>query len=324
MASTSEWTGSSGHLYQFKELLQERAHFGRVCLATSEDEKFVLKDIPEAIFSNFNDLILPHLRDSPYIRLPCDSIPNQRVFVYKYLADDLLSLIRRSISMKARRQILKAALRGIAELHSRDVIHLGNFSDVKPDNIMVNYHQEGQDIRIESVQIIDLENAAYLPKGRCIKGMLPGNENWRSPEGHLKGELNKPTDMFSFGAVCIYAMLGRVIFGPDADFQKHEAAGALPEMVRLQRQISYFPNRESFNGLITHLGDDELSCQVLGMLWDDRVADYHSYEPFSSWKDVEDFLFQEVVAEMMQLDPARRISAQQALGHAWFRGFDID
>lgn len=54
---------------------------------------------------------------------------------------------------------------------------------------------------VEQVQIIDLENAAYLPKGRCIKGMLAGNDNWRSPEAHFKGELNKPTDIFSFGIV---------------------------------------------------------------------------------------------------------------------------
>ena len=66
---------------------------------------------------------------------------------------------------------------------------------------MVNCHQAGQKTIIEQVQITDLENAAYLPQGRCIKGMLAGNDNWRSPEGHFKGELNKPSDMFSFGAV---------------------------------------------------------------------------------------------------------------------------
>ncbi len=66
---------------------------------------------------------------------------------------------------------------------------------------MVNYRHVGQETIIEQVQITDLENAAYLPKGRCIKGMLAGNDNWRSPEAHFKGELNKPSDMFSFGAV---------------------------------------------------------------------------------------------------------------------------
>jgi serine/threonine protein kinase len=66
---------------------------------------------------------------------------------------------------------------------------------------MVECQHSGEDPFVEQVQIIDLENAAYLPKGRCIKGMLAGNENWRSPEAHFKGELSKPTDMFSFGIV---------------------------------------------------------------------------------------------------------------------------
>lgn len=67
---------------------------------------------------------------------------------------------------------------------------------------MVNYCNTGLETTIiEQVQIIDLENAAYLPKGRCIKGMLAGNDSWRSPEGHFKGELNKPSDIFSFAAV---------------------------------------------------------------------------------------------------------------------------
>jgi serine/threonine protein kinase len=74
-------------------------------------------------------------------------------------------------------------------------------SDVKPDNVMVDFSDSGSEFVIENVQLSDLENAAYLPKGRCIKGMLPGNDNWRSPEGHLRGELNKPTDIFSFGAM---------------------------------------------------------------------------------------------------------------------------
>jgi serine/threonine protein kinase len=73
--------------------------------------------------------------------------------------------------------------------------------DVKPDNIMVDYHHVGQKAVIKRIQLTDLENAAYLPIGRCIRGMLAGNDNWRSPEGHLKGELNRPSDMYSFGAV---------------------------------------------------------------------------------------------------------------------------
>lgn len=66
---------------------------------------------------------------------------------------------------------------------------------------MVNRRHVNQETIVEHAQITDLENAAYLPKGRCIKGMLAGNDNWRSPEAHFKGELNKPSDIFSFGVV---------------------------------------------------------------------------------------------------------------------------
>lgn len=66
---------------------------------------------------------------------------------------------------------------------------------------MVNCSHASEETIVEQVQVTDLENAAYIPKGRCIKGMLAGNDNWRSPEAHFKGELNKPTDIFSFGIV---------------------------------------------------------------------------------------------------------------------------
>lgn len=66
---------------------------------------------------------------------------------------------------------------------------------------MVNCRHIGQETIVEQTQVIDLENATYLPKGMCIKGMLAGNENWRSPEAHFKGELHKPTDIFCFGIV---------------------------------------------------------------------------------------------------------------------------
>ena len=55
-------------------------------------------------------------------------------------------------------------------------------------------------------------------------------------------------------------MLGRVIFGPDDDFQKHQAQGALPALIRLQRQVSYFGDQEGLNGLMEHVGDDEINC----------------------------------------------------------------
>jgi hypothetical protein len=84
-----------------------------------------LKSVPRLIHSSFNEDLLPRLGKSRFIRLPCDTIPNQRIYVYKYMDNDLLSLVRREASIKARKQILKARLQGIAELHSHDMAHLG-------------------------------------------------------------------------------------------------------------------------------------------------------------------------------------------------------
>lgn len=66
---------------------------------------------------------------------------------------------------------------------------------------MTDCIHKNQGIVVEKVQLTDLENAAYLPKGKCVKGMLAGNDNWRSPEAHFKGKLSKPSDVFSFGLV---------------------------------------------------------------------------------------------------------------------------
>ncbi|KAF2452293.1 putative calcium/calmodulin dependent protein kinase [Lineolata rhizophorae] len=303
-SSPNELTGATSRRHLFKN---------------SGMDEFVLKDIPKDIFSNFTEIIRPRLRESPYIRLPFDNIPGHRIFVYRYLIDDFLSLVRKHIPMRARKQILKASLLGIVELHERDIAHL----DIKPDNIMANYSSVGNDIAIQQVQLIDLENAAYLPKGRCIKGMLAGNDNWRSPEAHFKGELNKPTGIFFFGAVCIYAVVGRVIFGPDEDFRKHEAQGALPVFIRFQRQVSYFGDKEGLHGLIKHVGDEEVNSQVLKMLWEERTEEHIPYEPFSRWPDISDTVFKDFVQKTMNLDPARRITARQALEHPWLANVEI-
>jgi hypothetical protein len=87
-----------------------------------------VKDIPTAVFSGFTKDIWPQLRDreSPYLRLPWDTIPDQRILVYRYLDDDFLSLVKKQIPMQARRKVLKASLQGIADLHERDVVHLGS------------------------------------------------------------------------------------------------------------------------------------------------------------------------------------------------------
>lgn len=119
-------------------------------------------------------------------------------------------------------------------------------------------------------------------------------------------------------------MLGKIIFGPDANFELHESQGALPEVIRLERQVSYFADQDGFDGLLIHIEDDQVGCHILPMLWEDRAADYHPYRPFKDWRDVEDDGFRNVVLQMMNLDPMKRITARQALDHPWFQSIDVE
>lgn len=118
--------------------------------------------------------------------------------VYKYLSHDLLELVRTSLGSHSRKRILKNVLLGLAELHNHDIVHL----DLKPDNIVVECWSIQDGVAAsDAVQITDIENAVWLKPGKNIQGILAGNDNWRSPEGYLRAKLNKPTDLFSFGAM---------------------------------------------------------------------------------------------------------------------------
>lgn len=96
-------------------------------MTRSGHDQFVLKDVPPSILANFDQRVLPRLRGnaSPLLRLPVDKIPDRHTLVYEYLTDDLFQLVRKGFSMQDRRKILTASARAIADLHERDVVHLG-------------------------------------------------------------------------------------------------------------------------------------------------------------------------------------------------------
>lgn len=100
----------------------------------------------------------------------------------------------------------------------------------------------------------------------------------------------------------------------------HEAKGALPDMIRLQRLVSYFGTGEDVRSLTKHLGDDAVGIMCLQLLWEDRNEPYIPYKPFVDWPEVKDEMFKDLMLQMMNLNPARRITAETALNHDWFKG----
>ena len=67
-----------------------------------------------------------------------------------------------------------------------------------------------------------------------------------------------------------------------------------------------------------HIGDDEMHCQALQMLWEGKDDDHARYLPFSKWQGVDSPAFTDLVRHMTSLDPTKRITAVEAFEHPWF------
>jgi serine/threonine protein kinase len=110
---------------------------------------------------------------------------------------------------------------------------------------------------------------------------------------------------------CTYVVLKRVIF----------AVGEEALSVVLERQISYFADEDGLNGLLKHLGDSPW-CEVFQVIRDD-FNKANSRKPFYLWKNV-DVDFKDLVSGLTNFEPAKRLTAREALAHRWFRDIEAD
>ncbi|KAL9097946.1 MAG: hypothetical protein Q9163_006298 [Psora crenata] len=281
--------GHSGRHYLIERILQSKeVPSSHVYLATYGKQKFVAKTVL-ADFQYYRDM-QRELYASRYLRLFQDTIPDRSMFVYKYLKDHLLSLAQKDLPLLLTKRILKDAL-----------------YDIKPNNILVEWSQTRDRMIIDDVRLGDLEDSAYVPPGSNIRGRQVGNQNWRSPEAHAEGRVNKPSDMFSFGIVHV------VLYVDETALPEGELA--LSHV--LERQISYFADLESFDGLLRHLGDSPW-CQVLEALRDGFNKE-NPREPFVRWNmQPLDSDFKDLIGGLTNFDPAKRFTAGEALSHKWF------
>ena len=254
------------------------------------------------------------------------------------MSSDLLQFSQKPLLNEQRRHILRSALTGLAALHKRGIFHTGKYLyshvdlttidlrkrdrkvnglvDIKPNNILID-HKEQSDgsLVIQDVKLSDLEDAVLLGPDMAIEGAVLGNKLWRSPESWTGATQEHSSDVFSFGIVAIYVMVNRMVFYSGLTDEQVNGDDAWWHILR--RHISLFgTDTESLQGLVRHVGEDSL--------WFDRFADLASSfsdkeprTPFAGWMYLDES-FRDLVGKMTNLDPARRITAQEALAHPWF------
>ena len=95
-----------------------------------------------------------------------------------------------------------------------------------------------------------------------------------------------------------------------------EGGNVKPQAIILERQISYFSDPEGLQGLLDHLGDSPW-CEVLTVIRSGVGIEENPAEPFQTWKGV-DSVFKDIIRGLTNMDPARRLTAREALAHRWF------
>lgn len=151
-----------------------------------------------------------------------------------------------------------------------------------------------------------------IPPGKNLRDCLRGNQLWRSPESWARARQNTPSDIYSFGVVIIYVMLNKMVFR--ARDEELAAKDAWRHVLR--RHISYFADMDGFGGLLSHIGEDNPFFNRLIDLTTDFDAS-KPRSPFALWHYVDEEL-RDLIGKMTNFDPARRITAHEALEHPWF------
>lgn len=90
------------------------------------------------------------------------------------------------------------------------------------------------------------------------------------------------------------------------------------ERLIVKRLLSYFGDSSGLVGLVEHLDYDAAPWRDLVLAVTKEFSPENPRKPFSMWEDVDE-CFRDFITKMMSLDPARRITAKEALDHPWFR-----
>lgn len=246
---------------------------------------------------------------SSNVRTVVDTNQESEIFIYPFLSGDLLRFSQRELATGARKDLLRRALNGLADLHEQDILH----NDIKPNNILIDYDEStDSDVAVKSVQISDLEGAVIVPPGKYLRGPLCGNQLWRSPESWARSRQNHASDVFSFGIVMIYVMLNKMVFLVNDDQLDAEDSWRYI----LRRHLSYFSDRDGFNGFLQHIGEENPFYERVIALANDFPPG-NRRQPFEIWEGI-DPIFKDLIVKMTRLDPALRITARDALSHPWF------
>ncbi|KAF3482239.1 uncharacterized protein GIQ15_04998 [Arthroderma uncinatum] len=245
----------------------------------------------------------------------------EKVLIYEYFSDNLLSFVMKnpSLSIEARKWILRELGQSLKEFHAKNWIHI----DVKPDNVMIDYSRDehGQ-LKPERVVLGDLDCSLKLKGDKLLRlpeGIKLGNVMWRSPEAQTGQGIGKASDVFSYGLVCLFTTTGVETLHPD--FEQLKRDGVEPELEIMGRLISFFGPVPA--GLVTHVQHEDWG-KVMMVISESTMDDGGPVGPgrFSKWEENDypnlDSETKRMLSRLTNLDPSKRATMEEILEDPWW------
>lgn len=191
----------------------------------------------------------------------------------------------RGLPLPTAKSYLKQILSAVEHCHSNLVIH----QDLKPENLLLTEDRS-------TVKLIDfgLSTTRFLEKKHEYEPTV--SLFWRAPEIILRiGRHGPEVDMWSIGTLFYEMVTGSVLFEGDDE----------EEVLELIFKLLGTPTDESWP-----------EFRSLPEYSDDFPK--FSPKPISKWASKLDPLGQDLLSNLLTINPEKRITARQALAHPWF------
>ncbi|CZT40874.1 related to serine/threonine protein kinase [Rhynchosporium secalis] len=262
--------------------LSKQLHKDIWTATTSELGKVIIKKAPKYRLETERD-ILRHFHARPGIRQLLDEVQNPPSLVLKHLDESLLTVSNtKRLEKREIKFVAKKILEALQAFHEDGYVH----TDVKPDNILINYSSGPH--RFRDVELGDCGDVCLVNPKDHLKlgesGHIIGAHMFRSPEAMLSLRWGTATDIWSFGTTLISLIwgLGWHIFKPNP--KDAEPDDELYPNHVLAKQIAFFgPIPLSY---FAFLPEDDERWEFIGDATQ-YIIDHKKWKPFAQAEDKE-------------------------------------